>query len=148
MNPLIKKILLGLLGVLVVMQIFQSNKTNPPADSKKDFLVVNNAPTDIAKLFKAACYDCHSNETKYPWYTYVQPVGYWINGHIKGARQSLNYSDWTTFSGNKKATAIEETIEYIEKRWMPLGSYANLHPEAKLSDGDIEKLTSWLKGLQ
>lgn len=147
MNPFIKKILLGLLGVLVVMQLFQSSKTNPPVDPSKDFLMTNNAPADIAKLFKGACYDCHSNETKYPWYTYVQPVGYWINGHINPARKSLNYSEWTTFSSNKKATVLEETAEYMEKRWMPLGSYANMHPEAKLSDEDIKGLTSWLRSL-
>jgi len=140
-----KKIGLAILGVLIISQFFRIDKTNPPVIESQDFLTVTKAPEQISMMIKNACYDCHSNETEYPWYTNITPVNFWIKGHIKGARENVNYSEWGTYSDKKKAHKIEETIEVIEEGRMPAKSFVLMHSEAKLSDQDFEVLISWLK---
>lgn len=145
---MIKKILLGLLAVLVLLQLIPPDRSNPPVKPGMDFLQAKNAPDNVSKLFKAACYDCHSNETNYPWYSRVQPLGWWLAGHVNNGRRGLNLSDWGGFSPEKKATVIDDCIEFIEKDWMPLDSYENMHPEAVLSKDDVTMLVAWLKSVR
>lgn len=140
-----KKILLGILAILFIAQFFRIDKTNPPANLDQDFLNLNNAPTEIALIFKDACYDCHSNETEYPWYTNITPVNFWIKGHINGARDNVNYSEWGSFTENKQAHKMEESIEVLEDGRMPAKSFVLMHPEAKLSDQQKADLINWLK---
>ena len=145
--PSKKTILLSLLAILIIIQIFRIDKSNPPIDTKIEFATVTNTPTAILQKLKAACYDCHSHEAKYPWYTSVQPVAWWIKGHIKGGMQHLNFSEWGTYDAKKQSHKIEEMIEEIESRHMPLKSYTWMHADAKLSDADIVEINDWLKTL-
>ena len=117
----------------------------PQWDSNNDFLVQTQAPQNIAKLIKDACYDCHSYETEYPWYSKIQPVGWWLRSHVRGGRINLNYSEWGTLDEDKKKHKIEETIEEIEAKHMPLKSFTWTHPEARLSETDIKSLIDWAK---
>ena len=143
-----KKILLGLLGILVILQFFSIDKTNPSIDPDADFLFVSNAPENIKQYFKNACYDCHSNHTKYPWYTNVAPVSFWIKGHIDHARANTNYSEWTTqYDDNGRSHKIQETIEKIKLGHMPPKSYKWMHPEAKVNEDQIKEVLNWLSSL-
>ncbi len=98
-------------------------------------------------MFNEACYDCHSNQTAFPWYTYIQPLGWWINGHIKGGKNKANYHNYGTLDKRAKNHLIEETIEVLENKRMPLKSYTWLHPKAKLSDADKTNMINWLNSL-
>ncbi len=140
-----KKILWGLLVVLVIIQFFRIDKSKPEYPPQNDFLVIEQAPQQVAEIFKNACYDCHSFETKYPWYTNIAPVSWWIKGHIKGGRQNLNFSEWGTYDGKKRSHKLEETVEEVSSRHMPMKSYTFLHPKAKLIDQDINSLVDWVK---
>jgi len=140
-----KKIGLAVLLILLISQLFRIDKTNPPVDPTQDFLTLTNAPQDITMMIKNACYDCHSNETEYPWYTNITPVNFWIKGHINGARGNVNYSEWGSYSDKKKAHKIEETIEVIEEGRMPAKSFVLMHSEAKFSETEYAKLITWLK---
>ncbi|NHW58738.1 heme-binding domain-containing protein, partial [Escherichia coli] len=110
-----------------------------------DFTQIKKMPESTAKLLKSACYDCHSNETKYPWYTNIQPVAWLVKEHIDDGRKHLNFSTFATYSPEKQTRKIEESIEEIEKGGMPLESYLLVHSEAKLSDGQKQELLNFLK---
>jgi hypothetical protein len=135
------------LAALIIMQFFQIEKKNPEIDLSQDFLSINKAPEGIARLFKSACYDCHSHETTYPWYTSIAPLSFWIKGHINGGRNHLNFSTWGTYTSKKMDHKIEECIEKIGEKKMPLLSYIIAHSEARLSDSDRKNMVSWLKEL-
>lgn len=143
-----KKILLGLFVVLVAIQFFQIDKTNPVADEKLDFLVMNNTPTEIASQIKASCYDCHSNQSIYPWYTYVQPVGWWVKNHIEHGKEHLNFSEFGSYSAKKQAHKLDECIELTEEDVMPLSSYTLMHKEAILDATQKEVLINYFKEIE
>lgn len=140
-----RTILLALLAVLVVLQFFQIDKKNPPSDPAKDFITLENPPAEVATLLKNACYDCHSHETKFPWYTNIQPVAWWIRGHIRGARQHLNYATWGDYEADKKAHKFEEMAEETKAGHMPMKSYTWMHPEAKLTEAQRQTLVAWFE---
>ena len=144
---LIRKILIAALIALVIIQFISIDKTNPEVIVDQDFINITNPPAKVASMLRNACYDCHSHESVYPWYTNVQPVAWWIKGHIKGGKQHLNYSEWGTYTEDKKSHKIEESIEEIEANHMPLKSYTWTHSDAQLSHRDREELIQWLKTL-
>lgn len=137
--------LLGLLGILVILQFFQIEKTNPTADPAQDYLAVAKPPGEVAPLIKQACYDCHSYNTTYPWYTYTQPTGWWIKHHIDEGREHLNFAVWTTYEPKRAAHKLEECFEVIESMEMPMKSYTWMHPEAKLTTAQRQLLVDWFK---
>ncbi len=148
MNKKVKTVLLVLLAALLVIQFFQIDKTNPESDPAKDFIALENPPQEIATLLKNACYDCHSHDTAYPWYTNVQPVAWWVKGHIKGARNHLNYATWGDAEAKKKAHKFEEMAEETAEGHMPLKSYTWMHPQSKITDAERQSLVDWFKAKQ
>ncbi|NNC85963.1 MAG: heme-binding domain-containing protein [Bacteroidia bacterium] len=142
-----KKILAGIIIVFALIQFKTVDKTNPETDSAQDFLAVNNASIEMENLFKNACYDCHSNVTRYPWYFSVAPISWWTRGHIDHARGNLNFSIWQTYQQKKQDYKLEESIEIINKKWMPPKTYKMMHAEARLSDEEREKMVSWMKSI-
>jgi len=143
-----KKILIALLVVLVVLQFFQIDKTNPAVDESKDFLKTQNTPEEIASIIKTSCYDCHSNESRYPWYSNVQPAGWFLKGHIDEGRGELNFSTFTDYELKRQDHKLEECIEYIEKDEMPLGSYTLVHREAALTEAQKNILIDYFKSVR
>ncbi len=145
MSVLTKRILLGVAAVLVIIQFFGIDKTNPPVEASQDFLSIANPPAEIAALIKSSCYDCHSHQTKYPWYTNVAPVSWMIGHHIEEGREHLNFSKWGTYPAKKRAHKIEECYEEVEEGEMPMKGYVILHSEAKMSKEQKEQLIAWFK---
>ncbi len=140
-----KKILLGIIILLVIIQFFPIDKENPNGSPDQDFLVSESMPEGVKITFKEACYDCHSNHTKYPWYTNIAPLSWWINNHIQHGREELNFSNWTQYTEGKRKHKLEESFELIENGQMPLKSYTWMHPEAKLDDQRKKQVLAWLK---
>ncbi|MEQ8704259.1 MAG: heme-binding domain-containing protein [Phaeodactylibacter sp.] len=147
MSKLIKRILFGLLGIFVILQFFQIDKTNPTAPEGQDFITVIQPPEDVVQILKDACYDCHSHQTTYPWYTNIQPVGWWLKGHIEEAREHLNFSTWAAYDAEKRAHKAEESAEEVGEGYMPLKAYPLTHPEARLSDEQRDRLVTWFEAL-
>ena len=111
------------LAILLLLAQFKTiDKTPGDTNPSADFLVLESAPEEIAERFDAACYDCHSNSTDYPWYSNIAPVSWWLKRHVDNGKRKMNYSEWDQYTGEVRAHKIDETIEYIEKGWMPLGS--------------------------
>lgn len=143
-----KKILIVLLVAFIFIQFFPIDKTNPPSNEGMDFIKIKNTPEPIANIIRNSCYDCHSNETKYPAYSYIQPAGWLLKNHIDEARLELNFSSFATYDPKRQAHKLEEAADYVEKKVMPLESYLILHPEAKLTDQKREQLATYFRKVQ
>jgi len=144
----IKKITLVLLIILIIFQFFRIDKTIKPVDETIDFISLTKPNTEIASILKVSCYDCHSNQNIYPWYTNIAPVSWWIKHHINEASHHLNFSEWGTFSVKRKDHKLEECYEMIEENEMPMSSYTLIHGDAKLSDSQKTLLITWFKSLK
>lgn len=140
-----KKILLGLVLFLILAQFVRIDKTNPPVVEVNDILNITSAPEEVRVMMKNACYDCHSNETKYPWYMEIAPISWWTKGHVNNARESLNYSEWASFPEDAKKHKLEESALKVRKKWMPISSYLIAHPEARISEEERETLAKWFE---
>jgi len=143
-----KKILIGLLVLFIAIQFFQIDKTNPVADEKLDFLVMHNTTPEIASQIKASCYDCHSNKSVYPAYTYVQPIGWFVKNHIEEGKEHLNFSEFGSYTAKKQAHKLEECSELVEEAEMPLSSYTLIHDEAVLSKEQQTTLINYFKEIE
>ncbi|MBT8183955.1 MAG: heme-binding domain-containing protein [Eudoraea sp.] len=141
---MLKKIGLVLLVILVIIQFFRPEK-NDSNDQTYALAKIYEMPENVQKTLKVACNDCHSNLTKYPWYSKVQPVAWWLNDHIKHGKGDLNFSEFTNMPIAVQNHKFEEIIEMVEEHEMPLPSYTNfgLHPEANLSEEERKMLIEW-----
>lgn len=144
---MLKKILIVLVILLVVIQFFRPEK-NTSNDLTYDISTKYEVPDHVNQILKVSCYDCHSNKTDYPWYANVQPVAWWLNNHVTDGKSHLNFSEFTKRPIAIQNHKLEETIEMVEKKEMPLESYTylGLHSEANLTDDQREAIIDWAKG--
>ncbi len=132
------------LGIIVlVFVLFQfipygKEKTNP----KTDKTLKIKAPKNVMKLFKRSCYDCHSNETKWPWWSYVAPFSWSISDDVRGGRKALNFSIWNSYTPKKQEKLKKEIYRTVAGP-MPLPQYIWLHQDAKLSKDEIKSIRDW-----
>lgn len=132
-------------GVLIIIQFFRIDKTIKPINTKTDYISVAQTNPEISTILKNACYDCHSNQPTYPWYTNIAPVSWWIKNHINEGSRHLNFSEWETYTSKRKDHKLEECIEMIEEGEMPMNSYTWMHREAKLTNAQRTLLIDWFK---
>lgn len=142
------KIALGILFVgLVGIQFIPTERNESKKATDQDFLEVYEVPKDITNLVKTSCYDCHSNQTNYPWYSNIQPVGWFLQNHINEGKAELNFSTFGKLSGRMQKMKIESMINQIEDGEMPMPSYLYIHREAELSDVEKENVITYLGSL-
>lgn len=134
-----KKIIYAIIFILIVIQFIPVDRDNPPVTEEIT------APPNVLSILKTSCYDCHSNETNWPWYSYIAPVSFLVAGDVKDGRKNLNFSEWDKYSTDKQIKLFEEMIEEVEKEDMPLTSYTFTHPNAKLDPYRINLLKDWVK---
>ncbi|NPA30117.1 MAG: heme-binding domain-containing protein [Epsilonproteobacteria bacterium] len=132
--------MLGLFFLILIvgMQLIPVEMTNPQSDPKLEI----KAPADVQAIFVRSCYDCHSNHTKWPWYSHVAPVKWFVARDVKVGRQWLNFSEWETYDEAKKEK-LKAMIFKAVGLAMPLGLYVKAHPEAALSAEDKQKIREW-----
>ena len=145
---IIKKIGWVLLIALIIAQFFGPERNEGDSKSMTAFLAETNPPKDVKVTLESACFDCHSNVTRYPWYNSITPVNYWLAGHVKDGKKHFNVSDWENYSVKKKDHKLDELIEEVEEKHMPLNSYTWTHGDANLSDEQISAMVSWAKGVR
>lgn len=138
-----KKVLWITLAVIVIIQFINSKLPETSSGSNKDITVAENVPQDIKVLFKNACYDCHSMETSYPWYSYVAPVKWLVKSDILEARHHVDFSKWSDYTEKAKIKKLDDIHEEVEKGDMPPSNYTLMHKLARLSDADRQKIVSW-----
>ncbi len=132
-----------LIAAFLVLQFFRIDKANPPITETETLESSILVPADISQIIGRSCNDCHSNKTVYPWYSNIQPSGWFLKDHIDDARRHLNFSIFNTYSPQKKAHKLEEICEMVESGAMPLPSYLWLHGDARLSESDSQELCNW-----
>ena len=138
-----KKILVALILLFIIAQFFSPKKNQSGLYAINKFLVETKAPMEVQKTLTQACFDCHSDQTTYPWYNSITPVNYWLNSHVNGGKSHLDVSKWSTYSVKRKAHKLEELIEEVGEGEMPLASYKWTHASADLTNDQIEALIHW-----
>lgn len=123
--------------ILIGIQAIPVSRTNPPVRSEIT------VPDSVSPILRRSCYDCHSNETRWPWYSRVAPSSWFVSRHVEKGRSELNFSEWPHFDFEEQERAMHEIQEEIEDQEMPLKSYLLLHPDARLSDADRKVLLRW-----
>jgi len=143
MKKKLKWILAVLVALFALLQLANPAHTNPPVVN--DLMTSSPPPAPVATMLHAACYDCHSNETKWPWYSHIAPVSLLVASDVNEGRRNLNLSDWPTdpMRAAKRLEDMSEKIGYYE---MPPGKYTAIHRDARMKDDQRKVLTGWLDG--
>lgn len=142
---LAKKILLGIVVIFAVIQFFRPDPNNASQASPSDISGVVSVPDPVKVILENACYDCHSNNTRYPWYANIQPAGWWLAGHIKEAKGDLNFSDFGGYSQRTQLSKLEGVAAVVEEDIMPLRSYKMMHKNARLSADEKNLVIEWAR---
>tara|TARA_R110000765_G_scaffold56876_3_gene112002 strand:- start:496 stop:990 length:495 start_codon:yes stop_codon:yes gene_type:complete len=139
-----KKIAIALAIILIVIQFIRPEK-NISGNETFAIQTKYNLPNDVENILQVSCYDCHSNTTKYPWYSNVQPAAWFLADHVNDGKKHLNFSEFTNMPLFVQNHKLEETKEMVEEKEMPLPSYTyfGLHPEANLTDAQRQKIIDW-----
>ena len=140
MGKIVKWFLGTLALAAVVIQLVPVDRSNPPVTGEVQ------APDPVMEVLRGSCYDCHSNETEWPWYSKVAPVSWRIASHVREGREHLNFSEWQSLSPEDQQEAREEVWEEAEEEGMPLSDYLRMHPEAILTDPQLDILRRWAEG--
>ncbi|MCF6242111.1 MAG: heme-binding domain-containing protein [Bacteroidales bacterium] len=138
-----KTVWIIIIVIIVGMQLIPVNRPDNSDDLSKDIIANNQIPENIANILKTSCYDCHSNQTKYPWYAYLAPVSFLVAKDVREGREELNFSEWENRNKSKKAKALDEIAEEVEEGEMPMEIYLITHPNAKLSDKQRKEFAEW-----
>lgn len=140
MKRWIVRIAIGLAVVFLAIQLWPAGRTNPPVTKPLE------APPEVMAILRRSCFDCHSNETVWPWYAYVAPVSWLVVHDTDEGRAELNFSHWGDLTENARSSKASEMVEEIEEGEMPLEQYLWMHSDAKLSPAELEVLRRWSDG--
>jgi hypothetical protein len=143
MKRSLKWILGGVVVVGALMQLKNPVLTNPPVEPGGDLSATNAPPAEIAALLRAACYDCHSYETKWPWYSHVAPISWWVVDHVAEARDRLNFSDWAHDDPAYASKMWQRVAKEVQSGDMPLPSYTWIHAGSRLTVAQRKQLADW-----
>lgn len=148
MKKIFKRLFFVLLLAFIVIQFFRPAKNKAEGMSKNDITTLYAVPEDVQSVLKTSCYDCHSNNTVYPWYAEVQPVAWWLNDHVQDGKKDLNFSEFASYRLRRQYRKLEEINELVKENEMPLNSYLWIHKDAKLSDQQKLTLANWVNAVR
>lgn len=140
---LLKRILLVLAAVFVAIQFVRPARNAAAAPSANDITARYPTPPAVKQLLAAACYDCHSNTTRYPWYANVQPVAWWLAAHVDDGKRHLNFSEFAAYAPKKAVVKLEDLVDEVNEGEMPLASYKLAHADARLTPDQRKQLADW-----
>ncbi|HEY0678245.1 MAG TPA: heme-binding domain-containing protein [Chitinophagaceae bacterium] len=143
-----KKILLSLLAILVIIQFIRPARNLSNEVSANDITRLYAVPQDVQQVLKVSCNDCHTNNTVYPWYTNIQPVGWWLQWHVNEGKGHLNFSTFGSYEPKRQHHKMEEVVEMVDTNEMPLNSYLWVHKDAKLTAEQKTLLLNWANQLK
>lgn len=143
-----KKALLVLLAVLILIQFIRPTRNISTVLSANDITLHYTVQDSVLTILKRSCYDCHSNNTVYPWYDRIQPMAWWLQYHINEGKWALNFSEFASYSAKKKVRILKNISEEIQQDGMPLDSYLWIHKNAALSPEEKALVMSWADSLR
>ena len=149
MKKIIKKILFIGLIIFLLMQLYQPARNESfEQDITANFTKVYKVPKNVEAILRTSCYDCHSNNTNYPWYSYIQPARFFMESHIKEGKENLNFSEWGNYSNRKQNNKLDRIAKQIKSNEMPLSSYTMIHKNATLSATQKKEIINWISQLK
>ena len=141
MIKILKRIGWVALGALLLLQFIQPDKNEQGYESVMAFEQETGVSVELGSFLRTICYDCHSNQTTYPWYSNIAPLNYWLEEHVVDGKKHFNVSEWSAYSDKKKDHKLDELIEEVEAGEMPLPSYQYVH--GCLTQQERKTLTDW-----
>lgn len=145
----IKRITVISLVLFLVVQLYQPARNLAyEQDLTANFTKVYTVPENVKTILRTSCYDCHSNNTNYPWYSYIQPVRMIMDSHIKKGKKNLNFNEWGNYSSRKKRNKLDRIVKQIKSDEMPLASYTLIHKNAILTPTQKEEVMNWINSLK
>jgi hypothetical protein len=139
-----RRLVIGLiLASLIIIQFFRPEKNLGEIETAEDFIQVTGVPDTLARVFMNSCYDCHSNFTKYPWYSNVAPASWFLNKHVVEGKAHLNFSSWALMDKAARISQLDDICSECSAGTMPLASYLWMHSDAELSPEDIDAICEW-----
>jgi hypothetical protein len=145
---MLKKIMYVLLGALVLIQFFHPEKNQSSIPYPNDITTKYPVPATVQDVLKRSCYDCHSNNTAYPWYNNLQPVAWWLKNHVDEGKREINFNEFATYEPKKARRKLHEVAEQVEEGEMPLTSYTLIHKDAILDPAQKKIVADWAKSLR
>ncbi|MBS1599648.1 MAG: heme-binding domain-containing protein [Bacteroidetes bacterium] len=145
---MMRKIFIVIIFIFIAIQFFRPVKNISAQVSQNDIVSHYNVPDDVLHILKRACYDCHSNNTIYPWYNNIQPVAWWMADHVKVGKEEINFSEFASYEPKKQRHKLNEVIWQVKKDEMPLDSYLWIHKDAKLNETQKNAVIAWADSLQ
>lgn len=142
-----KKIVLALAVVFVILQLFRPEK-NVGGSTTHNIAQRFAVPPGVQMVLQRSCYNCHSNNTAYPWYEEVQPVGWFLAKHIRDGKRALNFDEYTSYRLMRQYRRFQDIIDQVENGEMPLPSYLLVHRDARLSQSEKDELIEWCTAMQ
>ncbi len=143
MKKTLLRILLTLVGLFVVAQFFRPKLTNPSSDPALSVDNYRGVPPEVLTTMHQACFDCHSNETRWPWYSYVTPVNYLVASDVNNGRKHFNFSEWNSYSTGRLKSVLDNIYDQVYNNEMPLSKYKWMHKEANLSPAQVKAICDW-----
>ncbi len=145
---MLKKILLILLIIFIAIQFIRSQKNIHPGPQPNDISTLYPVPANVDSILVVACKDCHTNNTRYPWYNKLQPVAWFLANHVKDGTRSFNLNEFATYPAWRRYDKISEVKKQIDKGDMPLSSYTLIHTDARLTDAQKNIVELWSEGIK
>lgn len=142
-----RKVFLGILVVFILIQFIRIEKNNSK-DETYAMGTVMEIPIEVNKIIQTSCADCHSNSTKYPWYSEIAPVSWYLAQHVNEGKENLNFSEWTAYNNDQKKHLLKDLNEVLNEREMPLISYLLIHKDAKLTENQYQILYDWVNTIK
>ncbi len=143
MKP-IKKIVLAVGILFIAIQFIQPAHNKSGQVLPTDFAKIYSLPASVEGILQNACYDCHSNNTNYPWYSNIQPMAWIMASHIKNGKEKLNFSDFGSNITRKQISKLKEIVNQIKDDEMPISSYKAMHKKASLTKEEKSLITDWM----
>ena len=145
----ILKITLGIFLILILaLQFIPRHPNQSDEVPPTDFTRVNEVPRPVKEKLYVSCYDCHSNNTRYPWYNKLQPVAWFLEDHVNKGKEELNFSEWKKYSERRKNSKLRSIISQVEDGKMPLSSYTFIHHDAVFSEKEKNEFLAYMRKLK
>ena len=148
MTKILKLTGLAIAAVFLGMQFFRPDRTNPPVDDGRTLYARLSVPDDVRSILDRSCMDCHSNTTRWPWYSNIAPASWIVAGDVNEARKQLNLSDFAQYKSLRAVGRLDMMCENMQDGIMPLPKYVIMHPDARLSPEEINRFCDWVESVR
>jgi hypothetical protein len=143
MGKILKWILIALLIIVIGIQFIRPERTNPPVDQSKTIFATLDVPPNVRAILERSCFDCHSNNTQWPWYSHVAPTSWLVASDVKQGRGHVNFSTWADYDETRQISKLDMISQMVTDDKMPLKTYRLMHPKSVLTKAEVDLLSNW-----